>query len=384
MKNKNCIRAFVKGNLGDDLFIHILCGRYPQERFVICGEKKYAKAFEGITNLTYISRDSFWNKWFFRLINIPIWVINKVYQVRGVKRECPYYRIFEHVSRHSKNNILISGSIFMELTDVPFVVNGYYRNEEKYYQLGPHVIGCNFGPYINDTFKEFYSRMFRKARYVCFREQKSYEMFDGENIHYAPDIVFTHIVQNQTTIIKDHVLLSVMNVEKDGQQNPKLREVYVREMVLLIEKLQKQGEKIILLGFCQEQKDDDVILNILEHLQNQTNVQSYCYPEIGYEDALQLIQGAKSVVATRYHAMILGWLYGCQVLPVIYSDKMLNVINDLAPDTGYVKVDELDGSGVVYKMFEKMREDACIWDVSDAVAKAQMNFQSLDRLFNNK
>lgn len=55
----NCIRAFVKGNLGDDLFIYTLCKRYPNQKFVICGEEKYKCLFNSISNLKYIAEDSF-------------------------------------------------------------------------------------------------------------------------------------------------------------------------------------------------------------------------------------------------------------------------------------------------------------------------------------
>lgn len=361
------------------MFIHLLCNRYPEQRFVLCGEKRFASIFAGIPNLTYLSRDAFLYKWIFRFVNLPVWIYNKL--CKNKEKKLPLYRLFEYVSRHSRNNILISGSAFMESGAAPFTGGGDLRNEESYFALKPHVIGCNFGPYIHEEFKTFYAERFRQACYVCFREKKSYEMFSGENIHYAPDIVFTHPENISGEQQKKHVLLSVMNVEKDGNENEMLREAYLKEMVLLVEHLQKQGEKVVLLGFCKEQGDEETIREIKANLQSTSDVSCYCYPDTGYEEALRLLQDAKSVIATRYHAMILGWLFGSQVLPVVYSDKMKNVINDLTPGACYVSVEELDGSGVMVSLYEKMKVDTHVWDVSDVVAKAQKNFLSLDKLF---
>ena len=45
------IIAYVNGNLGDDLFVKILCERYPNQKFLLCGPKKYKDYFEYLDNL---------------------------------------------------------------------------------------------------------------------------------------------------------------------------------------------------------------------------------------------------------------------------------------------------------------------------------------------
>ena len=71
-----CIRAFVMGNLGDDLFIITLCNRYPHEKFVMCGEKTYRHIFSSVENLTYVTTDTFFHKWFMRVRNIVPKLLN--------------------------------------------------------------------------------------------------------------------------------------------------------------------------------------------------------------------------------------------------------------------------------------------------------------------
>ena len=41
------------------------------------------------------------------------------------------------------------------------------------------------------------------------------------------------------------------------------------------------------------------------------------------------MNGCKTIVATRVHAMILGWVLGKNVVPVIYSEKQTQVLADV-------------------------------------------------------
>ena len=57
---------------------------------------------------------------------------------------------------------------------------------------------------------------------------------------------------------------------------------------------------------------------------------------------LDQIGNCKMIIASRFHAMILGWIAQCKVLPLIYSDKMLNVINDVRFTGKYVDIKNIE------------------------------------------
>lgn len=381
-----CIKAFIKGNLGDDLFIYTLCNRYPNTSFVLCGEKEYKNLFKNLYNLKYISTDSFFCKWLFRFIKLPTKLANTVLKIFHRDEKYSYYNCFDFVSGHSRYNILISGSIFMEIDNKKFSITPYYKNEIKYYMQSPYVIGCNFGPYHSEKYRLFYEECFSKAGQVCFRDTYSYSLFKSiKQAGYAPDILF-NVEKNNFKLpkIKNYVLISVLNPEKDNKNSEnKLLDKYISSVTVLANELIAKGKNIVFLGFCKFQSDDKIIENIMEGIDSRAHAKSVSYPDISVNKALGYIANSEFVIATRYHAMILGWLFEKPVLPVVYSEKMMHVIEDIAPRIEYVMANEpekWDIAAITERIVNNKYE---ICNVSAAVKKAKNHFVQLDKIYND-
>ena len=378
-----CIRAFVKGNLGDDLFIVTLCGRYPGTSFVMCGEKQYRRIFEKIPNLKYITTDTFFHKWFLRGRNLIPLLRNRLGKNRQGGEIHPLCRWNDFLPKISRRCVLISGSIFMELGQGEFSPTGYYKNEEKYYGRHPYVIGCNFGPYHNEEYRLFYEKRFREAAQVCFRESYSLGLFPDSGLQWAPDILFqTDKGLAQQPEERDYVLVSVVNVEKDEEAGAgALQAAYEQALERLLGRLLAEGEHIVLLGFCNAQGDDKIIRRLLERFPGQEGLAGYYYSDISYGQALGYLAGAKTIVASRYHAMILGWLWGRKVLPVVYSAKMLHVIEDLAPEAEYVLPQQwMEDRDILVKSYRKMLDGTSAPELAEAVTAAGRHFAELDKV----
>ena len=58
-RKRALIKAYVSGNLGDDLIIKALCNRYPHVRFVVSGKRYYKSSFSECRNLKYLADDSY-------------------------------------------------------------------------------------------------------------------------------------------------------------------------------------------------------------------------------------------------------------------------------------------------------------------------------------
>lgn len=379
-----CIKAYVNGNLGDDLFIHVLCRRYPATNFVMCGEKRFRKNFLSIKNLKYFSVDTVCMKWIFRFINLVPWIFNYCRKILNKKEKYPMYRCFEFLSRHSSHNILISGSLFIEVDNEVFEVTPFYKNEIIYYQLHPYVIGCNFGPFHNERYRSFYEMCFKDAKYICFRDKYSCALFPGMGIEYAPDILFTYDTRiYKKPVIQNYVLISVINLHKDGFSDIEAEKAYENALIVLVQRLRERGEKVVILGFCKKQRDNEIIGSIVKHFPDEKGLLTYNYPDITYQEAVGFIAEAKFVVASRYHAMILGWLYGKRILPIVYNQKMQHVIDDLISGIPYTTVEELKKSsaGFLYERYEEATQQKHIPDGNEAAEKAQKHFEKLDRLF---
>lgn len=377
----NCIRAFVKGNLGDDLFIYTLCKRYPNRKFVLCGEKKYKYLFRNIKNLKYIAEDEFFRKWLFRAIKVPAFIANKICEKLNINKSFRYYHVNTFVSEHSKNNILVSGSIFMELFE-DFKINPYYKGEIRYFSKKPYILGCNFGPYKTKKYRSFYEKCFKNASCVSFRDKYSYSLFKHlENVSYAPDILFSVDTKKiQIPKEKEYVLISVLNPCKDNESKESdLVACYIKKMAIIADNLIGNGKKVVFMGFCEFQNDGMIINRIVKEIQgDKKKIKVTRYPEITADEALGYIENSEFVIATRYHAMILAEVFNKPVLPVVYNEKMVHVIEDITPSMEYITIDEcskwdceLIAENIVNEKYKK-------FDVSDAIKDAQKHFSKLD------
>lgn len=378
-----CIRAFVMGNLGDDLFIHTLCNRYLNRKFVLCGEKKYKSLFQSVHNLKYISTDSFWVKWIFRLNKLPAWIGNKLSEKLGSDKYYALPGCFEWLSRHSKENILISGSIFMQLYETKKYNSPFFKGEIAYYSRHPYVIGCNFGPYINEEYREFYEKQFYNARQVTFRDQYSDSLFPEDCTNWSPDILFTYDTERKKRpSIEHYIAISVINLNKDGNHDEKKAANYEEAIAALIRYILQQDKKVVLLGLCRDQGDQLVIDRIISKLPQTESVYSFCYPETSAEEIVGYLAYADCVVASRFHAMVLAWVYDKVAIPVIYSEKMTNTIQCVNPDIPMITTEEIkEGTKNLVEIYQESLQLGLKPDIEAIRKQAQKHFEKLNRIF---
>ncbi|HEY4430277.1 MAG TPA: hypothetical protein VGN87_04470, partial [Paenibacillus sp.] len=95
---KMLIYAYTEFNLGDDLFIKVLCERYPDTEFRICAPRQYNLCFKEIKNLKVYPSDSI--------------------LLRGIGYLCRKLKIHNIAQKywvdHSDGVVHIGGSIFMQ------------------------------------------------------------------------------------------------------------------------------------------------------------------------------------------------------------------------------------------------------------------------------
>ena len=316
MKNKKVlIRAFVQENLGDDLFIKILTERYPDVQFYIIGENKYKNSLSYLKNLKYISGDI-----------LPFKILNYIYMKMPSNRNKENNRnimLYNILSRFFAENVYITGSFFIESPNWSGLI------DKRWYDSKPVIIGCNFGPFITNKFYDEYREQFKKAKQVSFRDKYSYNLFPKlENIEYHPDIIFN--LEVPVVSGGDYYIISVVNIKKDVHvSGDKVQNKYIEKMRQITENLCNKNNKVVFVSFCSEQGDEQVIQEILKGINDKSKVSVNTYSELGMNKILELIAGCKGIVATRFHAMILGFLFGKNTLPIVYNEKMKNVIEDL-------------------------------------------------------
>ncbi|WP_293899100.1 polysaccharide pyruvyl transferase family protein [Sphingobacterium sp. UBA5670] len=370
---KILLKLYPKINLGDDLFLKIICERYPQHDFYLLAEDNYNIFCTYFPNLHLISpkfQDSLFNK---ILRKLGLKVFPKLFKK---ELQAVYKKQYKNFDIGYDAFVSIGGSIFMQSTE-----NLDLDNEIAFYDLvnqalpkiPKYFVGCNFGPFKNPEYISLYKSIFQKATDVCFREEYSAEIFnDIKSVRWAPDVVFGMSIPNIEKDINS-VGFSIVKARSSIDENG-----YYKKYSELINRYLELGKNVYLFSFCEEEGDEFAINTIISYLQTDQKVNKVFYK--GNIDEFLSIYGKMNIVyCGRFHAMILSMLYQQQIYPVVYSKKMMNVLNDV----------QYKGKEIQLVEFLEIDIDQTIrdanhnfYDISKERVVAQTQFEALDNLLN--
>ena len=316
------VYAYLAGNLGDDLFVRLLCQRYPKTRFYILADPIYKERYRDLSNCRVCSpgdrRVRFLEKWLGR---------------GGIQR---------FLVRHAAAVIHIGGSVFVQHQDDwsdLFHTDAYLAEHSR--RL--YVIGANFGPYVNPDYYKQYRKLFEKYRGICFRDRYSWELFrELPQVSWAPDVIFQ--LKPLAAEKKKKVLIAPIELEerKGKYDISGYEKAYLDFHIRMIRGLLARGYSIAMASFCQFQKDDAMMQKIMDGLAAGERRAVVCMAyQKDMAPILQCFAESEAVLGTRFHSIVLGWLHRCRVLPVIYDQKTEKTLEDLGPGLS-LKLEELE------------------------------------------
>lgn len=366
------IYVYAKVNLGDDLFIKILLERYPDTTFTIVGSPIYTEIFREYKNLRVIGKTevSFFDR-----------LINNIYKyLSPTKRKQNIISIIQSeyklYTQQSDGIIVIGGSLFQQ-----YEVNDIYYDYETFnaltkVKLPIYFLGCNFGPFVSEDYLNSYKELFAKATDVSFREEKSFNLFkDLSNIRFNPDIVYgMDFEENQ---MKSGIGFSI--VGPLGKVRQIDRNSYVEKYVSLIDSYIAEGKLIKLFSFCKDEGDEEIITEIYNKLSKQENVEKVFY-DGNINNFLRIYSSVEAVYCGRFHAMILSMVFDQHMMPIVYSKKMVNVLNDINFEGNFVefaKFNEIDISTTRKDIISNK------YDISKEKIQAKNHFSNLDKFLKN-
>lgn len=349
--------AYTTFNLGDDLFIKILCERYPETKFLLYAPKEYRILFNKIKNLSVIPSDSL----IIRGINFFL----RSFKIKGSIRRM--------VAQKCDAGVYIGGSLFMQGEDW---LQGLENVREMRHSNKPFfLLGANFGPFKDEEFYLKYKNEFKEYTDVCFREKYTFELFkDLGNVRMADDIVFQLNVE-EFEHAENNIVISVIKpsyrkhlLNYDDIYYKKIRDI----SIYFIE----SGYKVTFMSFCDFEGDNEAINEIINLIPSEYLAKIKKYPyKLNIDEAINTIGKADFVLATRFHSMILGWVCNKPVFPIVYSDKMINVMKDVGFKGLYTDFNSI-GSLKPEEVFTSMETN--IIDVKTNVENAEKHFQKLD------
>lgn len=361
---KILVDGYWNGNLGDDLFLKTLCERYPNQDFYIFCSKDKQKFFLNIPNIHFIP------------YKIPVLLLKFLDKVNNKYNVMlPFSSKYYLYKKAKESNVYIElgGSIFMmphSGMDSEYIKRKKISNLKK---TDYYILGSNFGPYYQYVQLENYKSIFQSTKDVVFRDRASYNLFkDVFNVRYAPDIVFNLKDTNKVKNL-EYIVVSVISF-KNKMRSLEMEKKYIEYMVSQLERLLQKNKHILLMSFCKSQGDLDVAKEIKKKLlknnsEYKDKVHLYSYENIDY--SLKLIRESEAIIATRYHAMILGWLYQKPMFVVSYSNKINNVILDIFPEQS--SIDFYKDNSTIVK-FNKIKSE----NLMEVRKKAALHFKYLD------
>lgn len=333
---KVLVDGYWNNNLGDDLFLKILVDSLPNNKYFIIINQNQKEIYDNFTNLNLIVQNE---SFFRRSVNFFTRILYKINPNNDLI--IPGSSNYALINMIQKKDIdcylLLGGSLFI------FPKKGMDSNYASRKKIANtnipfFIIGSNFGPFYYKKQLNSYYNFFKKAKGVTFREKYSYSLFSdlGKKIKYYPDVVFG-LDTSKYQMKEEYILFSIIDPSK-LKISSKINEKYFEGMCNLINKYISSGEKVVLMSFCEPAGDLNYIHKISKKV-NSSNLRIYNHSNI--DESLQVLANAKKVIATRYHAMILSWIFQKEVFVISYSNKTSNVINDFFPDQNFVNISDI-------------------------------------------
>lgn len=350
------VRGFFHINLGDDLFLYILAKRYPQHNFHVIINDEYTNVFRDEENI----------------------ILHPYKKIRrGLDRFLTNYKkdFYLEIEKKCQLNVVIGGSMFQENVDD----SAARERLAKMPNLNPtFILGANFGPYVTEDYRLLVRSYLSKAEDVCFRDIWSKEKFpELTNVRFAPDIVLgiPNIVPKAAER-KKRIFISVIDCLTRGNRIKELVTDYENFIIRCVNYYSDQQYKVVLSSFCKMEGDEDAINRIIEKLpaEKRHQVSVLNYNGDNWEVIVDSIKASEKIIASRFHSMILGMVYGVAILPIAYNKKFEQFLDNFSLSQYCLSISDLNTQSpdqIKYLLF----------DDSEKVAQsANSHFEKLDGL----
>lgn len=316
--------GFFGHNVGDDAFFDMLFKRYPDTMFYIMHDPSYAEFFSRYPNVRFYDATR-----------------SDIIKINAFGEKFNQSNLFEKLLLKICDGVVhIGGSIYQQIGN--WQLDFDIRQKRKLRGKKFFAVSNNFGPYTDNSYRDMWAGEFKKWTDICFRDRYSYNLFsDIPIVRYAPDLLFRFPIEKKESEKK--VSVSVIDTLAPFRTIEKsTAEAYENKIVELIKRFSSDGYAVSLLSFCAFEGDNAAADRILAALPEEvsSNIKNVVYKNNLTEIANE-IETSEYVVATRFHAMILGYIAGKKVLPICYSEKMSNVISDLSLSDSIITLDNL-------------------------------------------
>ena len=258
--------------------------------------------------------------------------------------------------------LVVTGSGFMINTKAAF------KTELLWFLRGHHpgdyCLGCNMEPLDNPIKRFLIRQKLNKFKLITCRDQSSchwlIENTRKPDIYCLPDILFS-IPNEWLPAVQTSSKLGISMMHRAGDQEDC---AYYRAMAEIADEwIRRTGKGVILMAF-DTGKEDDLFACRAVKAQMQFPDQAEIVAHTDGTEILAAFARCEKIIGARFHSMVLALRMGIPFFPVIYREKMRNLIRDLSyPVLGCAinKIDHLAVSAFLDEKHTKflLQKDHC-------------------------
>lgn len=137
--------------------------------------------------------------------------------------------------------------------------------------------------------------------------------------------------------------------------------------------------KITLFSFCKSEGDEDAAKAIIKELPQDVDVNCVNY-DGNLKGFLRKYREMETVVTLRFHSLVLSLVMGQKICPLIYSNKISNLLSDIKYEDFSATLSEIADVDIASEIKAAKKADDSLPELSQ---KAGAQFCDFERLFLN-
>ena len=219
------------------------------------------------------------------------------------------------------------------------------KYEIKSYVMKKHIadycIGCNIEN-LDTRLKKFLikTKLSRFKLIVC-RDKKSYywlnERLKKTKVYYLPDLLFSASFAPDTNgAVPDKLGISLFHRLGDSKDCE-----YYKKMARAADHyIETTGKNVILMAFDTGSENDGFACKRVKKMMRHGEKASIVYH--GYNDEIiNAYRECEKVIGARFHSAVLAMKMGIDFFPIIYRDKMRNLLDDVGYPVAGCDIDDI-------------------------------------------
>ena len=241
--------------------------------------------------------------------------------------------------------LVVTGSGFMINTKAAFKTELLWFL--KGHHPGDYCLGCNMEPLDNPIKRFLIRQKLNKFKLITCRDQESYRWLrqntSKPEIHYLPDILFS-LPDEWLPAVKAPNKLGISMMHRAGDREDC---AYYRTMAQIADEwICKTGKSVLLMAFDTGKEDDLFACRAVQKLMqlpDQTQI-------VAHTDGTEILTAfahCEKIIGARFHSVVLALRMGRPVYPLIFREKVRNLLKDIQYPYPVCDLDAIDHASLL-------------------------------------